>query len=396
MKIGILTFHNADNYGSVLQAYALKTYVESVICNSDCEIINYVAPNQEELYALYLKNNSVKNIVKNLRALIFSRLLKSRIQEFRLFRENYLNIDIKKISDSKELRKYIEKFDVLVCGSDQIWNPRSLDFSYEYFAPHFSKCKISYAPSFGNGSTNDLDRIDKKRVSNYLKEFAALSVREKSGLEMLTALGVDEKVELVLDPTLFLGSSDWDKLINQKDANIEEPYIFFYSIDYNSEAIKMVQKISKKTGLKVYIMFSTNKTYRALRKGFKLVRKTSPNDFLVMIKNAKIVLSSSFHGVAFSTIFKKDFFALETHRNGEIYRDERIHNILDSFDLTEQIIRQEDIDKINWENLRTLEYNDESISSVIKKSQDFLIENITNGTKNRTYIIKSCRGEKDG
>ena len=82
MKIGILTFHNADNYGSVLQAYALKKYVGGLDGVEKCKIVNYIPPNQEELYAIYLDNRSVKNIVKNLRAFCFRKLLKNRKKTF--------------------------------------------------------------------------------------------------------------------------------------------------------------------------------------------------------------------------------------------------------------------------------------------------------------------------
>lgn len=374
MKRGILTFHNSDNYGSVLQAYALRSYIKTVFPDDECEIINYVAPNQSDLYALYLKNNSVKNILKNTRAFLFSKLLKNRIKEFGGFRKKQLGIIKKRIEQPSELREYIKSFDAIICGSDQIWNPLSLDFSEEYFAPGFKGVKVAYAPSFGNGKEKDLDRIEKNDIGNYIKDFNAVSVRENSGKQMLKSLGFDKEVELVLDPTLLLEDKDWERIINER--KMEEPYLFFYSINFNPEAIAMVKRISKATGLKVKIMFSTNKTYNALGKGFELVKETNPVDFLKIIRDAKMVLSNSFHGVAFSTIFRKDFFALEVNRSGKIYKDERIHNILEIFKISDRIIRKEDIEKIDWDNLEPVNYNDEIINSERKKSQYYLINNL--------------------
>ncbi len=379
MKIGILTFHNSDNYGSVLQAYGLKTYVKKSFPNDECEIINYVAPHQNDLYALYLKNNSIKNIVKNIRAFLFSKLLKDRIKEFNEFRKSFLEIKKERIESSSILRDYLKKFDVIICGSDQIWNPLSLDFSEEYFVPGFGGIKIAYAPSFGNGKEKDLEKINRSAVEKALKEFDAVSVREESGKNIIKALGYKKETELVLDPTLLLNDGEWDELIDLKDG--KESYIFFYSINYNPEAIAMVQRISDVLGLKVKIMFSTNKTYGALRKGFELIHKTSPVDFLEMVKNAKLVLSNSFHGVAFSTIFRKEFFALEVNKNGKMYKDERIHNLLENFNIEERIIRMKDIDSIDWKQLQKVNYKEEIINKEIRNSQEYLINQLQNENK---------------
>lgn len=376
MKIGILTFHNSDNYGSVLQAYGLKTYVKKSFPNDECEIINYVAPHQNDLYALYLKNNSIKNIVKNIRAFLFSKLLKDRIEEFNEFRKNFLEIKKERIESSSILRDYLKKFDVIICGSDQIWNPLSLDFSEEYFVPGFDGIRIAYAPSFGNGKEKDLEKINRSVIEDALREFDAVSVREESGKDIIKALGYNKKTELVLDPTLLLDRGEWNETIDGEDG--DEPYIFFYSINFNPQAIAMVKRISDVSGLRVKIMFSTNKTYGALGKGFELIRKTSPLDFLKMVKGAKLVLSNSFHGVAFSTIFRKEFFALEVNKNGEIYKDERIHNLLEKFDIEDRIIRMKDIDNIDWKKVKKVNYKEEIINKEIRHSQNYLIDILQN------------------
>ncbi|MBP5772762.1 MAG: polysaccharide pyruvyl transferase family protein [Eubacterium sp.] len=376
MKIGILTFHNSDNYGSVLQAYALRNYITKTFPNDECEIVNYVAPNQNDLYALYLKNNSIKNIIKNIRAFLFSKLLKKRIYEFDVFRKNYLGISKERIEESNTLRDYLQDFNIMICGSDQIWNPLSLDFSEEYFVPGFKGKKVAYAPSFGNGKEKDLNRIDKANIGSFLREFNAISVRENSGIKMIRSLGYSKDVELVLDPTLLLEKREWLKIIGERKE--EKPYIFFYSINYNPETIDMVKRISKKTRLKVKIMFSTNKTYSALGKGFELIKETSPINFLESVRSATLVLSNSFHGIAFSTIFRKQFFALEVRRNGEIYKDERIHNLLEKFKIDSRIIKREDIERIDWNDLKPVNYDEKAINNELKKSQDYLINSIKN------------------
>lgn len=305
MDSAILTFHGADNYGSVLQAYALKKFITS-ICN--CEIVNYIPTHQKELYAVYLPMRSIKNFIKNIRAFVFRKLLNDRKISFSNFRRDVLGIiNDEEIEDIKELNEYLKRFDAVICGSDQIWNPKSIDFSEEYFLPHYNGKKIAYAPSFGNAKAVDFGNRA-EYISQKIRDFDFISVRESSGLDILSDLGIKKDANVVLDPTLLLNAEQWDVLLSHegKIESVEEKYIFFYSIDYNQEAIDMVDRISHLSGLPVKIIFSTNKTYKVMHK-FHLVKETSPIDFLKMIKNAELVLSTSFHGVAFSTIYRKSF-----------------------------------------------------------------------------------------
>lgn len=372
MKIGILTFHNADNYGSVLQSYALKTFVENNINESECEIINFVPPNQKELYALYLPCKNIKNLIKNIRAFIFSKLLKSRIKEFSAFREKYLNVRINSELDNSNIRTYLNEFDVIICGSDQIWNPRSQDFSIEYFLPRYTGKKISYAPSFGNGCVDDFrGKYDKNIIKEYIENFDALSVREYAGIQMFKDLEVKKDVKVVLDPTLLIKENQWNSIAEKKQ---EGDYIFFYSIDYRKEAIEMVKEISKKTGLEVRIMFSTNKTYSALGNGFKLIKDTSPSQFLAMVRDAKIVLSTSFHGLAFSVIYRKNFYALETKRENGYYVDERIHTLMKTIEISNRIIRKDKIQEINFNE--PVIYNEIAINNASQEASRYIISNI--------------------
>ncbi len=371
MNIGILTFHNADNYGSVLQAYALKSYVEGIEGVSKCEIVNYIPPNQEDLYAIYLPFNSVKNIIKNIRSFWFRRLLKDRKSTFKQFRINRLHVNDKMGRFTSEKEVNLVQFDTMIVGSDQIWNPRSIDFSMQYYLPDFKGKKIAYAPSFGNGEVKDFsDKNVQIEVGDALRDFDAISVREETGISIVEKLS-GEKAITVVDPTLLL-KDKWNDIASKCGEG--EEYIFFYAIDYNHEAIEMVQKISQKTGLPVKVIFSTNKTYRVLGKGFELVKDTAPEDFLGLVKNAKIVLSSSFHGTAFGVIFHKNIFALEAHRNGAIYKDQRIHNLLSKLKLENRIIRMDDIDKTDF--LENISFDDKLFDEVVYSSEKFLLDAI--------------------
>lgn len=374
MKIAILTFHNSDNYGSVLQAYALRTYIIKQFNPENCDIVNFVPPNQEELYAIYLPNDSFKNIIKNMRSLCFSKLLRKRKAAFTEFRNDFLNIKAPKMYTQEEVDEALKGYDVLVCGSDQIWNPRSLDFSPVYFGINFGGKKISYAPSFGNAS---LESFEKNAIwaKESIESFSALSVREEAGYKLISELGINKPISKVLDPTFLLEKDDWANLLN--DSKKRESYIFFYSIDYNVEAIEMVKSISKKTGLKVKVIFSTNKTYRTIGKGIELINEVSPRDFLTVLYNADIVLSSSFHGVAFSVLFRKNFYALESYRNGKKYEDERIHTILGKIDLLDRIVSKDNINDIIFDRNILPPFNEDLIREEVAKSRNYIVENLS-------------------
>ena len=373
MNIGILTFHTADNYGSVLQAYALKTFVEKIEGVDKCELINYLPPNQEELYAIYLPLKSLKNIIKNMRAFCFRGLLEDRKNAFNTFRKNRLCIDgIPGKFDKKEER-CLKAYDIVIVGSDQIWNPRSVDFSMFYFVPEFSGKKIAYAPSFGNGTLLDFEKKGLiKETGDALQSFHSIAVREQTGISIIEQLS-GKTAQIVVDPTLLI-LDEWENLAASCDE--KEKYIFFYAIDYNPQAIKMVQQISRKTGLPVKVIFSSNKTYRILSTGFQLVKKTSPEYFLSLVKNAELILSSSFHGTAFSLIFKKKFYALEASRKGTLYKDQRIHSLLSRINLEDRIITIEDIDHKDF--LAEIVYDSSQLTDIIEESKRYLIDAITN------------------
>ncbi len=374
MKTGILTFHNADNYGSVLQAYALKSFVESLETVTECCIVNFLPPNQEKLYAIYLKNNSIINVIKNLRAFCFRKLLKDRKETFKEFRRNRLKIKDEASEFASVEDRRLNDFDAMIVGSDQIWNPRSIDFSLFYFVPEFGGKKIAYAPSFGNGTIEDFEKRNLQgSVGSALKLFDAVSVRETSGISIIEQLS-GKKAITVMDPTLLIGDK-WNEVASDYGKN--EKYIFFYAIDYNPEAIEMVKRISKITRWPVKVIFSSNRVYRTLGKGFKWVNVTSPEDFLGLVKNAELVLSSSFHGTAFSVIFRKKFYALEAHRNGIVYKDQRIHNLLSKINLEERIITMNDAKNMKQRDfLRDIQYDNSRIEEVVGESRQYLIDAI--------------------
>lgn len=341
--IGILTFHGSHNYGSVLQAYALQNVINNKL-NLKCETINFIPPKQEYMYSIFKKNNTCKNIIKNSLAVCNYRVLKNRYDSFNKFINEDLVLSKSKYSSKKELDLDIGNYNTVICGSDQIWNVGVEDFDYTYLLDFNKKInKVSYAPSMGGGNPLRNEKIINK-LKFCLNDFTSLSVREKRGKEILEKI-VDKNIEVVVDPTLLLNADEWDKLVPLTSKT--EKYIFFYSIDYNSDAIKIVKNISKKLNIPVKILFTTNKTYKAIANGFKMEKDQSPYNFLKLIKNATLILSSSFHGTVFSAIYRKPFYVVRGTYNGKINNDDRLTTFLEKFNLEDRQVNINNVDKIN-------------------------------------------------
>lgn len=373
-KVGILTFHASHNYGSVLQAYALQSVIKSN-CKCDCEIINFITDRQKEMYSIFYSISSVKDVLRNIRVRLYKyKVRKERFENFDKFINNNLPLSEKIYKNLEELNKDINKYNTLVCGSDQIWNLTIKDFDYSYFLPFKGDFKkISYAPSCG-GDDIFKNILENQQVKNCINDFSNLSVRENIAKDMLKQV-TDKDIEVVLDPTLLVKKEEWDKLCSSKA--IEEDYIFFYSIDYNDDVVKMVKEISERLKLPVYILFNTSAGYKKSLINFKFAKDESPEDFISLVKNAKLVLSNSFHGTVFSIIYRKAFYILRGTYDNKVNTDDRLTTLLNKFNIKDR--------EININTLRDktiscdIDYseNEKYINCEIEKSIDYLRNSIT-------------------
>ncbi|MDK0881994.1 polysaccharide pyruvyl transferase family protein [Clostridium perfringens] len=371
-KVGIITFHGADNYGSVLQTYALQKTILKYE-NYKCEIIDFTTPKQEEMYSIFRKADSFKNLINNLLSILNYKLLKVRQEDFFKFRRKNFIMSKIKYNSYEELKKNELNYNYIICGSDQIWNIDAYDYDKSYFLGFANNGvkKIAYAPSFG-GIKSELPINLKSEINNYLNDFHKISVREESGKKIIKDIS-NKIVETVLDPTFLLDFNEWNEVANKRI--IKEDYIFFYSIDYNSDAIKIAKIISKKLDLPIVILYTINRTYKTILSGFKMAPKHSPEDFLSLIKNANLILSSSFHGSVFSIIYRKPFYVVRGTYDGKINNDDRLTTLLNKFKIYNREININNVNEIenidiNYENI------EEFINNEIKKSKQFLINAI--------------------
>lgn len=342
-KIGILTFHKSINYGSVLQCWALKNMLTNQ--GYDVEVIDYEPRKYNELYGWHVKGWTKFN----LKAVPIIPFRKRQSKLFSDFRNNYLNLTKNQYTYKSDFRS-LNKYDVIICGSDQIWNISAADADSVFFLPfHVQGKKIAYAVSINN-STYTERRAD-EQLRKYILDFDYISEREKSGaLKIENFLEGKKKIDVCLDPTLLHTKKDFDRIASGRI--IKKPYIFLYNVWSNTDGFKAAIRLSKRLNLPVYtgLMSRTvNEVCRVERMGIKIVLfYTSPSDFLSLIKNAEWIVADSFHGTVFSIIFEKKFISVnEIKKDGTLLNDERIVNILEQLNLLSRYVTYNAIDTYN-------------------------------------------------
>lgn len=346
-KIGILTFQKSLNYGSALQAFALVRKLREL--GYDAEVIDYKQNNYDYQYKLLKAPFSVKDIKYDLIHIAFLRTLVRRAKAFPDFCQKYLYLGREKLKYGDDLECLSEQYDTIICGSDQIWNPNAMDFDINYFLPGVRDIsKVSYAVSINGGSLASTSMAE--QLKKNLLAFHALSVREESGRKNLNDFLMGEReVSVVLDPTLLHNKEVYDAV--SAPRLVEEPYIFFYSINFKPDAILAAENLSKRTGLPVYTLFAGrgNKYLLKTAKKFHVWKKSvGPESFISLLKYSDYVVTNSFHGTAFSLIYEKNFYSVGcADLNGQLKYDERICDGLAQFGLLDRVVTKEQMKSVS-------------------------------------------------
>lgn len=336
-NVGIITFHCSYNYGSALQTYALKTLLEKN--KYKVSIINFIYKKNFEQYRLFRTNIYYKWPRAFIVDILFFRQNKKRKENFEIFAKKYFNLTQKKYYDYKDMKELNDKFDIFICGSDQIWNlncTQGVQPAYFLKFANKDKLKIAYAPSLAHVK---FDRNYDADLKEAIKDLDYISIREESTLSLIQPL-TEKNVSVVVDPTLLLAQKDYELIISQ-DKN-ESEYIFVYMLKYNVELVKYCNEFSSKKGIKV-IYIAVNKFCGI--KGENAFG-IGPDKFLKYIKEAKYIITNSFHATVFSIIFNKKFVTFTKKRSSSRMVDSRIVDLLDKLGISERIYDEKfNIDK---------------------------------------------------
>lgn len=307
MKIGLVTFYYAHNYGAVLQAYALKKKL--LEWKHHCVIVDYQNPAIVEHYPKDVEFPIGKKDVvfpwrwiKAVRTVLYRKFAqtawKSQWEKFNQFISvNLLDGESGHIEDF---------YDAFICGSDQIWGGEKGPTTYlddTYFLK-FAKnaLKIAYAAS---NYTGVVEEVEQTYFREALKGFRLITVREKSFADSISQI-IGCNIQTVVDPTFLLSKEDYLRLLGG-DVHSEGGYVLAYFLEENKRVRNIAKKIAKDYKIKVievhyYLQFDYSiKNQRA---------DVGPKDFLQLLDGAVYVVTNSFHGIALSIIFEKQFYAV--------------------------------------------------------------------------------------
>lgn len=354
MSTHILTFINHYNYGSVLQAYALNRFINSVGIDSDT--IYYDLS--------FGENIPLKTKIKILltKTLFFFPTYNRKCKFAKFIRER-----IKLLDGGKAYKSYNDleqrcwsEDDVFIVGSDQCWCELNRDEFFLDFV--YKKKKIAYGVSMGDCllEQETIDEIRKKTI-----DFFAISVREQYHQKQF-----GNTVSLCIDPVFLLSSKEWINIANIKASfKIPSEYIFVYTIYGSSQMNAFLKNLSKETGLPILLVGGVRKKVNLPKVRF--IRDAGLEEWLYLIKNAKFVVTDSFHATAFSILFEKNIFPFS---KGKI---SRIDNLLSYFDLEKIAIHPDTEPSMNiYIDYCSVKQRIDLNDGIVNFSQKWLIDKI--------------------
>ena len=298
MKIGILTYHRSHNYGALLQAIALRKVLADM--GHEVTFIDYWPDYHKHMYDFFSwsslrESKNFKDALKYIKnLLLFPVSRKERIRNFNSFIDKYIVPYISSMSDS---------YDIVIHGSDQIWRkqPEMHTYNPVYFGDHQinTKRKISYAASMGVLPDNEADRQLLKDLLCHLDE---LSAREDNLKYLVSELGYECRQDI--DPTLLMTGKKWCEILHII-SKVDDKYVLYYKLLPDTFETKKISDFAASRGLKLKVIHGNASRAKSVRN----ITTADPQHFMELIYNADFVFTSSFHGLVFSILFHKDFYA---------------------------------------------------------------------------------------
>lgn len=328
MKIGCLTWWR-NNYGSILQAYALQNFI---LTNTD---------NEYEIICQYPKNvGSAQNFMDKLKKIGIKKSIEKVFWKYAVpglskrtsanerFVYKYLNVS-KEEYNEQTIDQANAHYDAFICGSDQIWNPTLSSGMYRLNFVADTKKRIAYAPSVG---VSELPENCKEEYKRDLSAFDSLSCREEAGTKLINALLGENRCTTVLDPTLLVEKTVWDSFTDDAaKVRIDDKYIFVYLLRGTKQERFEIEKFAKAHGLKVItipFLEADHVTWYDFKFGDYKIWEATPADFVSLIRHAQFVVTDSFHSSVFSSIYHIPFACFPKIGKTQMGRILSLHKML--------------------------------------------------------------------
>lgn len=319
-KFATVTYHRHDNYGAVLQCYALQEALKEL--NVDVEVLDYVCKVSLKPYTLTaIKKRGIFPCLMSTAGMLLRLPRKKAFSEFRK------KLDLSRPYHAGNISEASDRYDGFIVGSDNVWNQEITGFDKTYFLNFVKDAhkKNSYAASMGMAKVPEKYEQEVKQL---LQDFRVITTREKKTAASLSQL-LNRDVTSVVDPTLLLSSEEWDKLCENQPI-VGEPYILAYQMLPSRDFVEFVNQQAERYGCKaVFIPFAQGAKNANGYSNYKC----GPEEWLSLFKNANAIVTDSFHGCVFSILFHKQF-AIKVSQLGE-----RIYNILSLLNLEDRIVQ---------------------------------------------------------
>lgn len=390
MKIGIITFQSAHNYGAVLQAWALQEYLKQQ--GHEVEIVNLRLPVIDKVYRLTYKtkteicgnkfvNRLVNEAYYQLRATYSCHKNPGKREKYQKF-ERFINYELpvtKAFYSYQELVNADLHYDAMIAGSDQIWNASMMKgINPAYFLQFGNKdaLRISYAASIG---TDEIPEKYRLLFDRFLRDFDAISIREQKAQTQIME-HTDKKVEIVADPTFLLKKEDFDKI--RKVPNIKGKYIYVHNVHLKrvDEALNgIAEELSKRLGLPIIHNWAS-KIFSNEAGHFT----GGAEEFLGMVSEAAYVVTNSFHCTVFAIIYQRNFVTVPHYKNPD-----RMRHLLSELGISDHLISMK---KMLPDDLSSLQIDYAMVEQKKKKMGDQSREFLNSALQmkkeedNRTYF----------
>ncbi len=322
-EVAIITNYLNNNFGSVLQSYALQETLRRL---DFCPVNIRWRPDVAEKRSRIL--NATRHIYRCSAALWSSH--HRRAYRFNNFRKSHINETGDAFSNEQALNLLNKRFDAFICGSDQIWAPNQFHERYYLGFVHDDILKIAYAPSIGLPEIPDhLTR----RMAELLQRIDFISIREHAGAAIIKKIA-DRDAEVVLDPTLLIERQDWLRVATGQTSS--DDYVLCYFLGGNPNHRRQAESWAKKTGCRLVVVPSGKK---ACSWGDAYLADTGPGQFIQLIDNARWVLTDSYHGMVFSLLMNKPFLAFMRFPEDDVLcQNSRVHHLLERYRLMQSIV----------------------------------------------------------
>ncbi len=334
-----VTWISWNNYGSLLQAYALQYTLKELGFD------NHIISDERIVYPQ--KYNQVNSPISPLQKIRKSLGFWKRFLQYKSFRNDYYtrlyfdNFRKKDLIVDNEYTSFFvlgNKYDAYIAGSDQIWNPSKNIFKPFYYLDFTNRKKISYAPSLG---TSVYPNEYKDVVKELLSSFSYISIREKKGEKLLSSF-IEKDITTVLDPTLLLSKNEWNKIAAKTKQN--KKYAIGYFLTYNKDYINWTIQDAKRKNIELLFFQINPHVYNYSNN----IVAAGPREFISYIKEAEFVYTDSFHATVFSILYEKDFLTFKRFKDGsENDQNSRLANLFQLTNITDRFVDSDNLSLVS-------------------------------------------------